>query len=203
MLTRLSQQERFAVAKYDNLVRTGDIEHLPIWADSFSMRVFARLHEGGEVIDVGCGTGRSISLLPHLGIEKYFGIDPSAESIKYCKETWPEHAFEVSEIRELGEKYPGRFSGFMLLAVLMLIPRDGILPALQSLRKCLSPGATGMISLPLGRAEKRSHTFADGTRTTLYLKSEITAALRHCGFSISEMFSPNNTNMFLIHAMAK
>jgi SAM-dependent methyltransferase len=98
MLSSLSTQEQQAVAYFNKKISEGDIHTQPVWVDGFSQSIFLDMPQNGEVIDVGCGIGRSISMLPDLGITCYFGIDPAESQVAYCKKTYPQFNFELNEI---------------------------------------------------------------------------------------------------------
>lgn len=150
MRLTLSPQESEAVSVYDNRIRDGRIDTIPVWADRFSMSVFWSLPDNGEVVDVGCGTGRFVPILTDLNIPSYLGIDPSVGNIEYCRKTYPAHDFALGSVQTLGTMYPGRFAGFIMTTSLMHVPRRGLRQALASLRRSLIPNAQGMISVPLG-----------------------------------------------------
>jgi SAM-dependent methyltransferase len=200
-MLKLSKQEQTAVDIYDARVREGNLDNTPLWVDGFSQVIFYDLPKDAEVLDVGCGIGRAVPILPDLGIEKYLGIDPSIEQVRVCRSRWPELQFEVSEIRELANKYPNRFSGFLLITVLMHIPRRDLSQALGSLRGCLKQGAHGMISLPMGQPDRLMMRNNVGMMLTLYTQEELESALGRHGFVVRQMFSPNS-HMLLVHAEA-
>lgn len=195
----LSLQEQETVRVYDDRIRAGRIDSTPVWADRFSMSVFWNLPDGGEVVDVGCGTGRFVPILTDLNIPSYLGIDPSEGNVEYCRRAYPAHNFALGSVQTLGERYPGRFSGFIMATSLMHIPRRGLRHALRSLRQSLIPGAQGMISLPLGEPLTWRHQ--DGVTLTLYTEAEMRRQLPVHGFRIRQMFSPNG-HMLLIHVEA-
>lgn len=194
MLDSLSKRERLAVALYDEMVRRGDFMDHPVWVDSFTGQVFWDFGEEDEVVDIGCRIGRFVPLLPDLGVYKYFGIDPSKESIEYCKRTFSDleyckPQFEVSEMRLLGDKYPARFSGFLLAAVLMHIPRSDLGVALTSIRKCLKDGAAGFFSTPQGPGEEGEleWTNSQGIEISLYTRAELVISFEAAGFQFEKI----------------
>ncbi len=199
MNLELSPQEKVTVGIYDQRIRDGDIDTTPVWADSFSSMIFWNLPADGVVVDVGCGTGRFISILSDLNITRYFGIDPSAGNIEYCRQTYPEHQFSLGSVQTLGIHYPHRFSGFIMTTSLMHVPRRDLRRSLRSLRASLLPGANGMISLPVG--EPLLWTHPSGVILTLYTEAEMERQLPLHGFSIRQMFVRNG-RMLLIHVTA-
>jgi SAM-dependent methyltransferase len=198
-LLQLSSQEQEAVAVFDERARNGILDHAPVWADNFSSFIFLDLPGQGEVVDVGCGTGRFVPILPDLSIKQYLGIDPSPESIAYCRHIYPEQSFAVGSIQTLGAKYPGRFSGFIMTACLMHVPRRGLRAALRSLRSALMLGAQGMMSLPIGEPLTWRHPL--GLTTTLYTEAEMLRQLPLHGLEIRQMFRPSKY-MLLLHVEA-
>ena len=51
-------------------------------------------HEARAVLDFGCGTGTACPCLRDgLGVERYFGYDPSAESVREAAVAYPDAAF--------------------------------------------------------------------------------------------------------------
>jgi SAM-dependent methyltransferase len=188
VLDSLSDREKAAVAYYDEQIRHGDITEHPVWVDDFSARVFWGFRQDEEVVDIGCRIGRYVPLLPDLHISKYLGIDPSAESIEYCKRTFAnteeyQVAFEVGEVRLLGDKYPGRFSGFIMTAVMMHIPRADLSTALRSIHKCLKPGSPGFFSTPLAEeGEGADVVNRVGMEISLYTEAELDEAFAEAGF---------------------
>lgn len=199
MELRLSPQELETVAVYEGRIRAGHVDTTPIWADRFSTSVFWSLPGSGEIVDVGCGTGRFIPILTDLNIPAYLGIDPCEGNVEYCRKNFPAHNFSLGSVQTLGERFPERFAGFIMATSLMHVPRRGLKQALRSLRKSLIPGAQGMISLPLGEPLTWRH--GDGVTLTLYTEAEMERQLPLHDFKISRMFSPNG-HMLLIHVEA-
>ncbi|MEM8862237.1 MAG: class I SAM-dependent methyltransferase [Chloroflexota bacterium] len=75
------------------------------WLDKF----VSRLPAGGAVLDVGCGAGEPIA---QYFIERGFavtGIDASLGMINFCKSRFPEHQWQVMDMRQLdlGRKVDG------------------------------------------------------------------------------------------------
>lgn len=206
MLNSLSHRERKAVEHYDNLAKQGDLADAPVWVDSFTGRIFRNLGDDDEVVDIGCRIGRFIPLLPELGIRRYFGIDPSEESINFCRREFsiihgPNMQFEVGEARTLGTLYPDRFSGFILAAVLMHIPRDDLQEVLKSIRRSLKEGAPGFISTPGRWGDEFDFVNRHGMELTLYTMKELNEALIAAGFGIFGLFTPDD-HMILAHVIA-
>jgi SAM-dependent methyltransferase len=188
VLDSLSAREKAAVAYYDDQIRSGNTSGNPVWVDEFSAHVFWGFRPHEEVVDVGCHTGRFVPLLPVLGISKYLGIDPSVESVEYCKRTFTSTeeclvTFEVGEARLLGDKYPGRFAGFIMTAVMMHIPRIDLPTALRSIRKCVKSGSPGFFSTPLAaEGEGREAMSRVGLEISLYTETELDEAFAKAGF---------------------
>ncbi len=206
MFQTLSDRERIAVQHYDETVRQGDLTDTAVWVDDFTGRVYLDLSPEDEVVDIGCRLGRFVPLLPQLGISRYLGIDPSVESIEYCKRTYAEVdycqvQFETGEARLLGNQYPERFAGFMLAAVLMHIPREGLRDVLISIRGCLKYGAQGFFSTPLGEEGRDLEVInRQGLELSLYTEEELVEGFTQAGFTFVRTIYPSN--MILGHVVA-
>lgn len=204
MLTQLSFQERQAISYYNEQVQSGNTQNFPIWVDDFSQSIFYDLPENGEVIDIGCGIGRSVGILHGLGITQYLGIDPASDCIAYCtKQFATSHVqFEVNEMRTVGDSYPNRFDGFLCLAMLMHIPRSDVKQAFASLRKCLRVGANGLLSSPYAD-EGDPHEYVSPVadiNCTLFSIGEIESALDANGFEVVRVRV--DEQMYLAHIRA-
>ena len=133
------------------------------------------------ILDIGCGMGAAVPILDLLGVVRYHGVDPSLESIEFCRRTWPDLKFEQGEIRTIGDAYPEYFGGCISASMLMHIPRSDIHRALHSLRRSLVRGApclieTGVMQDGIGMLKR------GGFSVTLYSKDELIAALEQSGF---------------------
>lgn len=144
MIETLSPQERAAVCMYNQRIQSGDTEEAEIWADSFTAHIFFG-HEG-SVIDIGCGIGRVVPILEDLGISTYVGIDPSIEHIRFCQTHFPEHHFRVGEVRQLGTNDLQSFGGFIMLNVLMHIPKTELGTILKTVHRSQLKGAIGLLN---------------------------------------------------------
>lgn len=129
-----------------------------------------------------------------LSVSKYLGIDPSSLSIEYCNRTFTDvedcHVqFEIGEARLLGKKYPGRFAGFMMAAVLMHIPRADIAVVLSSIRKSLKDGASGFFSTPLGHEDDGDLEFVNkqGIEISRYTEKELVESFIATGFKFKRI----------------
>ncbi|GAG26732.1 unnamed protein product, partial [marine sediment metagenome] len=68
------------------------------WKDLGYLKKFCS--NGDKVLDLGCGSGRLISLLKEKQI-KYTGIDSSSDLIKIAKEKYPNFNFQLGNALNL------------------------------------------------------------------------------------------------------
>jgi 2-polyprenyl-3-methyl-5-hydroxy-6-metoxy-1,4-benzoquinol methylase len=178
----LSEAERAAHSVYERDGLLGKTDSTPLWSDPFSRGIFSRLPPVAEVIDIGCGHGRFIKILPELGISDkgYLGVDFSSEQVNNARRLHPGYAFEALNLFELAGRYPGRFDGFICAAVLMHVPRTRALAALRSMRASLKTGAVGLLSTPAGIGEAESVT--GKMILTLYEPDELIELFSQSGF---------------------
>lgn len=199
MSTTLSQQEVQAIDFYNQRVRSGDTTDNPLWADDFTFLMFEG-HPNGPVVDIGCGIGRAIGVLDNYGIRSYIGIDPSEASIDFCRKTYPEHNFEVSEVRLLGENHPNRFGGFLFMNVLMHTPKSDCVNILKSIRASLLDGAIGLLNFPKPSMADRISEAASALTFSFYLRDEIEEALASAGFEIWNV--REDEDLVMVHVVA-
>ncbi len=180
----IKEEEEKIHALYEDLGRKGDIDYAgAVWADSIVRHAFASF-SGGEVVDVGCGYGRFVPVLPDIGVkaEDYLGIDFSEEQIKLARRLYPRLRFEVASIYEAGNRYLARFNGFFCTAMFMHIPRARAAEALASLRNCLQDGAVGLLSTPEGMEGCLEFRTPEGLLNTNYTEEELLSELVGAGF---------------------
>lgn len=186
----MKEEESRIHALYEDMGRKGEIDYdCVVWADTVIRHAFTSF-TGGELIDVGCGYGRFVPVLPDIGVEAedYLGIDFSEEQVKLARRLYPRLRFEVASIYEVGNRYSSRFSGFLCTAMFMHIPRARMKDALSSLRHCLKDGAVGLLSTPEGIEGCLEFRTPEGLLNTNYTEDELWSGLHDAGFD-AEIFS--------------
>lgn len=178
----LSSQERVAVSMHNERIQAGETEEMEIWADDFTRYLFYG-HED-FVIDIGCGLGRVVPVLCDYGIEMYFGIDPSVEHIKFCKSHFPEHHFQVGEVRQLGTGDLQGFGGFIMLNVLMHTPKAELTAILQAVRKSQLKGAVGFLNTLHPSVAEEVPDEAAHLEFSFYESQEVVTALESTSFDV-------------------
>ena len=146
-------------------------------------------HQGGNCLDLGCGTGRTLVPMVEAGLDVE-GLDPAAGMLAICKEKLAA-AGKTAELHEgsmesleLGKKFdsiiiPG--ASFQLL----IDPADAVV-SLNKIREHLKPGGQLLISLYIPwfeivndvaqgqwRLHKQSVRESDGARLLCHTCTEI------------------------------
>ncbi len=94
-------------------------------------------HQAKSVLDFGCGTGTACPyLFEGLGIESYFGFDPSAESVREAAEAHPGAAFSA----RAGDVPEAAFDLAFTNGVFHHIPPDHRESAVAQVWRALRPG---------------------------------------------------------------
>lgn len=145
-----------------------------------------------RLIDVGCGYGRIVPALPEMGItrDRYLGIDPSRGQIGLARSSYPDHAFEVCDLYEVGERHPEAFDAFVCTCVLMHVPPERLPEALRSLRACLKPGAVGYVSVLQGDG-----MFLNQFRQTVYRYDSCTLSRQFREAGLEPLFWVNGQSL--------
>ena len=104
----------------------------------FQMGLFKKyVNKNANILDIGCGYGRTLDELYNNGYKNCFGIDFSEKMIERGKKTYPHLSFETTE----KIKYPeNTIDAVILLAVLTCIIADKEqMELLNEIKKILKP----------------------------------------------------------------
>jgi len=182
----LSAQERAAVIFYNRRIKFGDTAEATVWSDNFTAGIFDR-HPEGAVVDIGCGIGRFAPLAADYGIRSYLGIDPAIQHVKHCKRQYPGVTFQQGEVRQLGREHLNKLGGFILLNVLMHIPRNELAEILYGIRSSLLPGAVGFVNTQNQYAALTIPPEMRHLNFSFYEMNDFIGVLRDVGFQISKV----------------
>lgn len=137
---------------YDKIADTYDKIRQRDSADQLVDFIFANVAAGSNVLDVGCGTGRPITL--ELS-EQYdvVGIDSSERMVELARENVPDSVELVNaDVRDV-EFNANQFQGIVMYYVLVNIPREDHRTVLESLYDTLSEG--GYLLFSTGRGDHK------------------------------------------------
>ena len=106
------------------------------WSEFWEFKRYIKF--GDNVLDIGCGNGRLLTVLKDLKIN-YTGLDISKELIKKAKINFPDQNFKVGNILETN--IFKQYNHIFLLAVLHHIPSFELrFNLLRKIGKALKPG---------------------------------------------------------------
>ncbi|MFJ4477330.1 class I SAM-dependent methyltransferase [Streptomyces xanthochromogenes] len=103
---------------------------------------------GGQVADVGCGSGRIAAHLRGLGVDA-FGIDLSPGMIETARSEYPGLRFEVGSMTEL-DVAEASLAGLVAWYSLIHIPDDAIGPVLAHFHRAVRPGGLVLLAFHVG-----------------------------------------------------
>lgn len=137
----------------------------------------ARLPEGGRVLDLGCGPGRSARLMLDAG----FAVDASDGSegmIRTARERFGITAqHETFEMLDAISIFDGIWANFSLLHA----PRDAMPANLLRIHRALKPGGILHLGLKLGEGEERDTL---GRFYSYFTESQLEKLLADAGYSV-------------------
>ena len=109
---------------------------------------------GRKVLDIGCGSGRDLSVLYKLGYD-IFGVDPTSEFVELAQEIHLELKNRIVQgaLPDLTVPFDGEFDGVLCSAVLMHIEVEQLPAAAQAIKACLKVGGRLLFSVPSKRLD--------------------------------------------------
>lgn len=147
--------------------------------------------KGSKLLDVGCGSGRDLALLAHMGFDVY-GVDPSAEFIQLAQHTHPELVgrMSVSGLPGLGIPFGGNFDGILCYGVLMHLNHEALIRSVQSLRACLKLHGRIIIAIPAKKPGiNTQHRDEEGRLFQLHRGEDLQSLFLSKGFELIEQWS--------------
>ena len=142
------------------------------------LRAFmAALPDGGEVLDLGCGPGRSSALLKDAGF-RVDAMDASEGMIRTAAERYGVTA-RMGTFADLDEtdRYDGIWANFSLLHA----PRAEFPGHLSRIARALKPGGVFHLGLKLGSGEQRDKL---GRCYTYYTQDDLARHLADAGLAV-------------------
>ena len=124
-----------------------DLEDRHWWFRSRRHVIWALMERAGtppspRILDAGCGTGRNLLELRHIGSAE--GVDLSPRAVEFCRRRGLDGVHEGS-LEDLPFE-SGRFDLLLATDVIEHLPDDG--PALAELRRVAAPGGRLLITVP-------------------------------------------------------
>ena len=109
---------------------------------------------GLKILDIGCGSGRDLSVLSKMGYNCY-GVDPTPQFVELSQEIHPELKNRIIQgaLPDLPVPFDGEFDGVLCSAVLMHIEVDQIPDAARAIKACLKLGGRLLFSVPSRRLD--------------------------------------------------
>lgn len=149
--------------------------------------VSAYIH--GEVLDIGCGYGKILSLLP-AGVT-YAGVDSGPEIIQYLRKTYPDHEFYLLDLDKGELQLDRQFDTILMLAVVEHLsqPQKALCQALEHLKPdgrllITTPSPIGDRIHRLGARFGLFSQFAADDHETIFTQASLRRLLDDCGVQV-------------------
>jgi 2-polyprenyl-3-methyl-5-hydroxy-6-metoxy-1,4-benzoquinol methylase len=105
-------------------------------------------HEGGRLLDVGCGTGNFLAQMRERGAWKVFGLDVNQKAVRYARQRLQIEAF-CGTLTDA--QYPSAFFDVVTLWNVLEHLHSPI-RTLEEVRRVLRPGGALILSVPNSRS---------------------------------------------------
>ena len=122
---------------YDDIAEVYD-QQRRFWSNRKELEDFAgRMPKGGNILDVGCGSGYVAEFLTTRGFT-VTGIDVSRKMLDLAERKAPTATFLKMDMRRM-DFTPGSFDGVVCLYSIIHVPRGSHRRILSSFRELLKP----------------------------------------------------------------
>ena len=107
-----------------------------------------------KLLDIGCGSGRDLALLASLGHD-CFGVDATPEFVALSQSLHTELTGKVLQaaLPNFEPPFGGDFDGILCSAVVMHLPESALVPAAESIKRCLKITGRLLYSVPSKRLD--------------------------------------------------
>ena len=180
----LVQLENDPVPYYKEVIRAAAVS--PVLRD-LKTRQFAEFIRkyslrGKKIVEIGCGRGEFLGLLPPLGIDA-FGLEYSEAAVRDCLKAGLKagRGYPDAGMPPLAE---GQFDAFLLLMFLEHMPDPN--SALKALSANLKEGAVGLVEVPNFDMLVRANLFSEfiGDHLLYFTRETFLATLNLNGFEV-------------------
>ena len=150
----------------------------------FKSRIYPHLptDQDANILEIGCGYGRYLSVLARLGYTNTYGIDISEEQIAYAQEHL--HLTNVAQADALTflTTRADRYHAVLLIDVVEHLTVDYAVELLGRVRQYLHPGGRLIIQVPNAMAPLSPNYHGDVTHVKLYSPRTMGQLLTMSGF---------------------
>lgn len=180
----LVQLDKGPVPYYKEVIRAAAVSPVLMDLKTRQFTEFIRKYSlrGKKIIEIGCGRGEFLGLLPPLGVEA-FGLEYSEAAVQDCVKAGlkARRGYPDAEMPPLAE---GPFDAFLLLMFLEHIPDPN--SALKALSANLKDGAVGLVEVPNFGRMLRDKLFSEfiGDHLLYFSRETFLATLNLNGFEV-------------------
>ncbi|MCR5743314.1 MAG: class I SAM-dependent methyltransferase [Lachnospiraceae bacterium] len=163
--------------------------------DALYARFRALIPAGGDILDLGCGSGRDSRYFASEGY-RVVAADPSEAMCEYAR------AYAQVEVRQLGAQelsYDCEFDGVWACSSLLHVPETEMALALQRVWRALRPGGVLYASWKYGRGKcvRGERTFTDMDEESLRSVLAQVPGLQAVSIWVTEDVRPDRSDRWL------
>lgn len=144
--------------------------------------------KNANILEIGCGYGRYLSVLAKLGYEKTYGVDISEEQIAYAQQHLGLTNVEQVDALAFLNANTEQYHIIMLLDVVEHLNVDYAVKLLDRARQCLHEGGKLIIQVPNAMAPLSPNYHGDITHAKLYSTRTMGQLLKMSGFQQFEHY---------------
>ena len=121
---------------------------------NLSLKFETAFHPNSKILDIGCGSGRDLSVLHRMGHNCY-GVEPTPEFVALAQQAHPELKGKIAYgvLPKLSPLFDGEFNGVLCAAVLMHIAVVDLDISATAIKNCLKIGGRLLYSVSTKRLD--------------------------------------------------
>jgi len=142
--------------------------------------------EGLKILEIGCNKGFALAALAGMGFKNLYGVDMSPVDIKTAKSLVPSATLQCVDAHPYLRKNRKAFDFILLKAVLEHVPKDKVVPLLESMREGLKDGGQVIIDVPnMDWIVAQHERYMDFTHENGFTRESLAQVMRNVFSSVS------------------
>jgi len=144
--------------------------------------------KNAKILDIGCGLGHFLYFCKKLGYKDVNGVDTDKELANFCRKKILSTVEKITSVVQYLSKKQDFYDFIVMNDVLEHIPKEEIIPTLNSVYNALAPKGTLVIKTPNGAwLFEGWQRYGDFTHHTSFTETSLSYILQEDGFEVDQI----------------